>query len=905
MPTQFCQIKGSPFVKKTLSLLLASVFLFTSIPFAFATAVTADRPNDGNDLTAGAVFDNVGAWTLTVADNADFTTGVITTAGNGGANAGTVTFAGSSIINTAVSADVLGTGANALLAVNAGVASETVTINGDVFATTFTVSGTGTVNTDSITGTTVNFAADGIISLDTNENITAAITNTTTNNGTLTLEGAHTITGDIGNTGVGLKLITVGNGAVVTTGDIKATTINYAGNNNLTIATGKNVTAAITNTTTNQGTLTLAGAHTITGDIGSTGVGLNLITVGNGAVVTTGDIKATTMNYAGNNSVTIADTKNFTGAITTSVDNQGTLNFAGTHSTGGLIGTALSKLAAVNIQNGTLTMDHNISATTVTVDSSAGGGTGTLTLSGNRTLTGDLTLANVGVLNLGANTLSETGIYTQGNGTTLNVSINSTSVFGHITATGNAAVSATSTLNLTVLNTYIPNGSTFKIIDGAGGAGVFVPGTITDNSFALSFTGASSGGDLTLTATLANPYSEVSEDANTSAVGKVLEEIGTTTTDSDMQHVLSVINSLSSAKEIEAALETLQPDLSSGDLQGTRTLSGQFHSTVSNRLSYARGGLSSGIATGDMVQGAGFWVQGVGSHSSQGEREGIEGYNANTFGTTMGFDKLYGNRFRAGLAGGYGFGSIDSKTPGSPSTDVHSFQGTLYSSFESAGMMSVRKKREVAEAESERSQQEKLWYMDSMLSFMQNKYDSRRDISLGNESRIARADHYGQQYSTKFEAGYTFTFDKTKALEITPFTSLGYSYLYMNQYKERGADSLNLTVAGQGYHQLEQGLGIKFGYPIPTKNGQVYIPSIRGSWLYDYIGSRFKTSAAFQGGGPAFETFGAEPAQSAFLVGAELAFLNKGNLTLTGNFDWELRDAYSGLTYYATLRYDF
>ena len=612
------------------------------------------------------------------------------------------------------------------------------------------------------------------------------------------------------------------------------------------------------------------------------------------------------LRYQANGTVSIDTAEMITGAVTTTVGGQGTLNFEGTHTTGGDIGVAGTGLAAVNIENGVLTMDHNVAATLVTVDSSAGGGAGTLALSGDRTLTGNLTLANSGVLSLGANdlTLGGTGIYTQAAGQTLNVTINDASSYGSIIAAGNAAVTG-GTINVTVGNTYIVGGTTFTIIDSAGGAIDAAMLTYVDNSFALSFTGSSAAGDLTLTAVLANPYGTVSTDPNAVAVGKALEIAATSSISSDMQYVLTKINTLTSAKAIEDVLKTLHPDVSSGVVQGSRLLNSQFHNAIGSRLSYGRGGLASGIATGDMVQGAGFWMQGLGSHARQGEREDFEGYSARVFGTALGFDRQFGKNLRAGLAGGYGYGDIDSKEVSRASTNVHSFQTTLYGSYESGGIMSVRKKREAAEAAAARAEGEKLWYMDSMLSFMQNKYDSRREINLGSEARIASADHYGQQYSTKFEFGYTFTFDQTKALEITPFTSLGYSYLYMNEYKEKGAGAVSLNVDGKGFHQLQQGLGLKFGYPIMTKNRQVFIPSLRGSWLYDYVSSRFESSATFQGGGPAFETSGADPAKSAFVIGAELAFLNKGNLTLTGNFDWELRDAYSGYTYYATLRYDF
>jgi len=871
-------------------------------------------------------------------DTGEDITGIVSN--STGVVAGTLTLEGA----TNVSLQVGGAGVLSLLDVNAG-ASGTSTFSGDIFATNLDITGTGTVNIDSLTGN-LRYQGAGFVSIDTGEDITGIVSNSTgVVAGTLTLEGATNVSLQVGGAGV-LSLLDVNAGASGTStfsGDIFATNLDitgtgraniaaltgnlrYQGDGVVSVDTLKSITGTVTTTTTGTGKLILEGTSTVAGQVGTNALRLKEIEMdlalatatfsSDVFAVTTTVANTVTANFNGNVTsninftaagfVNLAASKTITGTVTTAVDGAGTLNFAGTSTTGGNIGVATTgDLLAVNVNGGTLSLAHNIVAITTTINNAAH-----LAPTADRTVTGNLTMAGTSALDLGANTLTVNGagVYTQGANTTLNLSINSVSVFGRIMALeNNAAVSALSTINLTILDSYIPSGSAFKIIDSAGGAGVFVPGTITDNSYTLNFTGAGAGGDLTLTALRANPYATASTDANNSAVGQALEEAGQTSTDSDMQHVLSVLDNLSSAKEVSDALETMHPDVSSGALQGTGALNNQFHAAIGNRLSYTRGGFSgqqTGIASGDMFQGAGMWMQGLGSHSKQGARNGIEGYDANAFGTTVGFDKALGNHFRAGIAAGYGHAAVDSHTPGNPNTTVNSFQGTLYGSYESARFLDARKKRETMEANAP-SQEARLWYMDGVLSFMQSKYDSKREITFGEEARIARADHYGQEISTKFETGYAFTFEKTKALEVTPFASLGYNYLRMNQYKETGADSLNLNVQGEGFHQLQQGLGLKLGYPIVFKKAGTFIPSIKTSYLYDYISSRFDTTASFQGGGSAFKTSGAEPARNAFVLGTELAFLNRGHLTITGNFDLELRDTYESYTYYLTLRYDF
>jgi len=622
----------------------------------------------------------------------------------------------------------------------------------------------------------------------------------------------------------------------------------------------------------------------------------DLITVSSaGKAVFNGNVIAP-IDFTADGVVDLAANRTITGNVTSTGGTHGTLNFLGTSATGGTIGTGANPLDAIIIQAGTLSLDHNIAATTTSVNNA-----GTLALTGDRTITGDLTLNNTGTLNVGANTLNLTGDYAQNAGTTLQLSINSATVFGSILAAGDASVAAASVVEVTVMNTYIASGTTFTVIDGAGGGGVLVP-TITATGGRITFTGAVVAGDLILTANVASTFATIpGASGNAQAVGAVLDQLWEEGPTGDMLDVLTTLNGLSD-EQVDNAMESMHPDVSSGTMAGSRALTNQFLGSVSNRLGYFRSGLAQqGIATGDTYQGGGFWMQGLGNHAKQGERDGIEGYQVNAFATSIGVDTLVDNHTRLGLSAGYGLADVNSKTAGRPGTNIDSWQGTIYGSYDS---LDLCKKPTRGPKGGIRNPGQNSWYVDGMLGFTQNNYDSTREIYLGTDTRVAKADHHGQQYSTKVEGGYTFVFQQTKDLEVTPFASLGYNYLYMNQYKENGADALNLNVQGDGFHALEQALGTKFAYPVVTKDG-TFIPSFKAAWLIDYIGDRYETTASFAGGGSSFQTYGADPAKNGFLLGTELGYLNKKNMTLTANWDWEMKEEYQSFTYYVTARFDF
>ena len=536
-------------------------------------------------------------------------------------------------------------------------------------------------------------------------------------------------------------------------------------------------------------------------------------------------------------------------------------------------------------------------------------GTNTITNSAGGTITGPIeivagatTVKNYGTIDIGT-AASDGGAYTQYSGATLKLTANSSTSFGKLTTTS-ATINATSEVHVTV-GGYLANGTKLTAID-VGGAAVTAPGTISSSSYAVGFT-ADGTADLILTAArVTNAYATASSSGNTDTVGATLDQIASGGPTGDMLTVLNTLDQMDSATQVTNAIETMTPDVSSGAAESSRALTGQGFATVSNRLGGARSGgtTGSGISSGDMTEGVGVWTQGLGSHMKQDERKGIEGFSADTFGTTIGADKVVDNHFRVGLAGGYGWAGVYSKQPGSPSDNINSFQGIIYGSYDSLDLCKARQGGKKS-PEAVRNQVENSWYVDGMFAFTQDNYDSRREIWLGTAKRVAKAEHYGQQYSTNFETGYKLVFEKTKKLEVTPFASLGYNYLYMNKYKEKGAGALNLNVQGEGFNQLEQGLGTKLAYPITVKKAGTFIPSAKAAWLYDYIGDRFETTASFAGSGPSFNTQGAKPARNGMLFGAELAFLNKGNVTITGNWDIELKDQFMSNTYYGTVRYDF
>ena len=66
-----------------------------------------------------------------------------------------------------------------------------------------------------------------------------------------------------------------------------------------------------------------------------------------------------------------------------------------------------------------------------------------------------------------------------------------------------------------------------------------------------------------------------------------------------------------------------------------------------------------------------------------------------------------------------------------------------------------------------------------------------------------------------------------------------------------------------------------------------------------------KTTGTFAAGGAAITTTGIKSSRDAALVGVGMTFANQGNLSLSGNYDAEVKSDYVGHTGRLQVRYAF
>lgn len=244
----------------------------------------------------------------------------------------------------------------ALASVTSDSTGGTSAFGGIVKATTVNVGGTGnTTFADDVTGV-VALTAAGTATVAADKKIVGSATTATTNEGTLTFgtTTANTtlVSGDVGTSAKKLLAVNVQTAAgieatlggdinattitltgadaaakTIVGGDINATTLALVTNGAVDIATGKNITAAVTTGTADRGILNFAGTSTMTGLVGVIGgAELDEINSNGGVLTMANNFAATDTNIAAAATLKTNGAITFEGKIT----NSGTLDIGGT-----------------------------------------------------------------------------------------------------------------------------------------------------------------------------------------------------------------------------------------------------------------------------------------------------------------------------------------------------------------------------------------------------------------------------------------------------------------------------------------------------------------------------------------------------------------------------------------------
>ena len=664
---------------------------------------------------------------------------------------------------------------------------------------------------------------------------------------------------------------------------------------------------AVSTAASNQGNIVFNSGSTVYGNIGvmqpggpfllnvsagNTGTAVNFLgavsattlnVTGTGAVnFNSGSINTTATNFAADGTIGLAPNTTVIGALTTTAGaDTGTLNLGSASVLNGAVGGAIG-LRAINVTGGS-----NLAGVTATIT----GAVDTYSLS------------------LGTNTLNVGGALTVANGGTggvINTTLARSSVYGNVRPLGTTNLGPALQINVTVPpTTVLATGSQFNIIQTQAGTlqsgtnGSVVSVTVKDPSNLLyTFTATPAAGTIAglvtiqtagtpLTTPLTPPTTTPTTPTTTPppvvlpiavpVIPVLVALIPVSAPASDILTVIAPINALTDPAAVAVAVAQLAP---SGDSLAAPTVTfqatRQFQDLVVQRLTAAlctpttRTDNDTAVCRGD-ERPANWWIKGFGYWGDQGARQAFAGYNANTYGTMVGYDMPVGPDTRVGVGIGYAGSAINDKALGNH-TDVDSFQATAYAGHKSGP-----------------------WFVNGDLSFGWNDYSGTRNIAFPGVSRTALSSYSGQDYTAFVTTGFNIP---AMGFTLTPLASLQYTNVSIGGFSETGAGAINLAVRSQSYNFLESGLGAKVSRDFAYQ-GIGILPEVHAKWLHELTNPTPSQTASFAVPGSAsFSTTGLKTADDTYNIGAGVTLLScsclKNSWSVEAVYDYYVRnDHYS------------
>jgi outer membrane autotransporter protein len=472
--------------------------------------------------------------------------------------------------------------------------------------------------------------------------------------------------------------------------------------------------------------------------------------------------------------------------------------------------------------------------------------------------------------------------------TNYNIIINSSSNFGQL-----AVSSGSGTMNFGIYTGSTVTPGTYSTVLSGISSGNLV--TTSGSYNGLSWQLVAQSGSPTIWDLLFNPVPGASQPSFTTNAGTiasstavVLDGLSSTATDPGMIAAISSLQNMS-ASEQGNALRRIAPETNrSTEVASRQTLSSGLD-TVSARIESVRGqgyvaslqddlkqgkvkvasnGEMSGLLSADAAKNHSFWMKGFGAHGNQDQKSGFAGYNSKTWGTAFGADTLLENNWLVGAALTYARTDVDmTNFRDGDNSDIKTYQATAYTSHDFGK-----------------------WYLDGMLSYAEQRFNSRRDTVI---TGIAKGNFDGHQVATRITAGMPFSLSAVTTL--TPTIGLEWNRLKQDSYTETGAGALSMNVQGETANRVRSVIGARLATEM-LSNGITIKPSLRASWRHDFNNDGIDSISTFTGGGASFKTPGQDLASNSYNVGATLAFQRSGNFIFSAHVDGEKASGYNAVS---------
>lgn len=440
---------------------------------------------------------------------------------------------------------------------------------------------------------------------------------------------------------------------------------------------------------------------------------------------------------------------------------------------------------------------------------------------------------NHGTLALGATTTAAVhGDYVQASDGTLKIGVTNDNTFGKLVVDGAATLVGNAKINVDVSNpNYRFQSSQLQGVLTAttlNSDGTFV---VTDNSRLFDFGAIKNGNTVDLTLRAASGSTPSVEQIVTtlgnnpaSPAARALDQSFARNPDSALAaHFVG----LTGDQQVSDAVTQSMPLLTGASTAATL---GAMSSI--NRVIQARQDSNGGLSSGDSPLGEEHvWIKPFGSWADQNERNGVAGFDANTYGMAIGADTAVSEATRLGVAFAYAHTDVDSDSKIAPqSLKVESFQLIGYASYN-------------LQPDTE---------LNAQLDIGQHNNEGKRRMPFADLT--ARSDYTGYSAHAGLGLGHTLRFSDT--LTFVPSVRADYTWLGDPSYREKGAGALDLKVDSRDGEELLFSLDGKLNYQVSSHT----VLSANLGAGYDVINERTAITSLYAGDpGAGFTSHGADP----------------------------------------------
>ena len=337
---------------------------------------------------------------------------------------------------------------------------------------------------------------------------------------------------------------------------------------------------------------------------------------------------------------------------------------------------------------------------------------------------------------------------------------------------------------------------------------------------------------------------------------------------------------------------SLDPAIASVESATVQSSTMQFNRLIGNRLlasqaSMVGGGFASQSQSNDVYRAqkrrtgfvnpsqeyrrmhsafnSGLWLEGLGAYTNRDDKDGMLGFNGETYGFGVGYDRRISRNFLLGMAFG-GTYSTKKVRHDMETSKSDNYIGSLYGCFDSGP-----------------------WSLSLSGGYASANIRSHRVVqSIGT----ADGKRNGNTWFASTELAYRL--DGRKCY-LTPFYRFDFVGYHEDDYTETG-QNINMAISSRNDTGLLQTVGFRIGTQFTNAVDWKIIPEVTAGWIHDYGDGEVTTTAQFVQGGPAFVLNGLSRVKERALVGLGLNVVVTPQFNVFARYDGELASCFCSHT---------